>query len=89
MIKVQKSINLAFDRIKTFHKKQKNISYKMKDKFNNELSYKYLPIEKVGVYVPGGTSSYPSTVLMNCVPAIVAGVKNIYLATPCFRFKKK
>ena len=46
------------------------------------MSYKYSPIEKVGVYVPGGTASYPSTVLMNCVPAIVAGVKNIYLTTP-------
>ena len=46
------------------------------------LSYKYSSLEKVGVYVPGGTASYPSTVLMNCIPAIVAGVKNIYLATP-------
>jgi histidinol dehydrogenase len=54
----------------------------LKDKYKNELSYKYSPIEKVGVYVPGGTASYPSTVLMNCIPAIVAGVKNIYLTTP-------
>ena len=46
------------------------------------LSYKYTPLENVGVYVPGGIASYPSTVLMNCIPAIVAGVKNIYLATP-------
>ena len=49
------------------------------------LSYKYSAIESVGVYVPGGTASYPSTVLMNCVPAIVAGVKNIYLNYTCFR----
>ena len=54
----------------------------MKDKYKNELSYKYSPIENVGVYVPGGTASYPSTVLMNCIPAMVAGVKNIYLTTP-------
>ena len=54
----------------------------MKDVYKNELSYKYSPIEKIGVYVPGGTASYPSTVLMNCIPAIVAGVKNIYLTTP-------
>ena len=40
------------------------------------------PIDRVGVYVPGGTASYPSTVLMNCIPALVAGVKNIYLTTP-------
>ena len=56
--------------------------YKYKDKYQNELAYKYSPIERVGVYVPGGTASYPSTVLMNCIPALVAGVKNIYLTTP-------
>ena len=46
------------------------------------MSYKYSAIDRVGVYVPGGNASYPSTVLMNCIPAIVAGVKNIYLTTP-------
>jgi histidinol dehydrogenase len=80
--KLKKSIDLAFNRIKIFHKKQKFISFKFKDKFNNELSYKYSAIDRVGVYVPGGNASYPSTVLMNCIPAIVAGVKNIYLTTP-------
>ena len=80
--KLKKSIDLAFNRIKIFHKKQKFSSFKLQDKFKNELSYKYTAIENVGVYVPGGTASYPSTVLMNCIPAIVAGVKNIYLATP-------
>ena len=58
------------------------MSFKFRDEYKNELSYNYSPIEKVGVYVPGGTASYPSTVLMNCIPAIVAGVKNIYLTTP-------
>jgi histidinol dehydrogenase len=80
--KIKDSINLAFNRIKKFHSKQKQLQFKFKDKYKNELSYKYTPIEKVGVYVPGGTASYPSTVLMNCIPAIVAGVKNIYLTTP-------
>ena len=81
-LKVKKSIDLAYNRIKKFHSKQKISSFTFKDQFKNELSYKYSAIEKVGVYVPGGTASYPSTVLMNCIPAIVAGVKNIYLATP-------
>ncbi len=81
---LKKSIDIAYSRIKLFHLKQKKYSFKYKDKFKNELSYKYSPIESVGVYVPGGTASYPSTVLMNCIPAIVAGVKNIYLATPAF-----
>ncbi len=80
--KVKKSIDLAFNRIKKFHQKQKFSPFSFKDKYKNELSYKYSPLEKVGVYVPGGTASYPSTVLMNCIPAIVAGVKNIYLTTP-------
>lgn len=80
--KIKLSIDLAFNRIKKFHIKQKFSSFRLKDKYKNELSYKYSPIEKVGVYVPGGTASYPSTVLMNCIPAIVAGVKNIYLTTP-------
>ena len=80
--KIKKAIDLAFTRIKKFHLKQKISNFKFKDKYNNELSYKYSSIGKVGVYVPGGTASYPSTVLMNCIPAIVAGVKNIYLTTP-------
>ena len=86
-IKIKKSINLAFNRIKKFHSKQKFSSFTFKDKYNNEFSYKYSSIDKVGVYVPGGTASYPSTVLMNCIPAIVAGVKNIYLTTPCLNSK--
>ena len=80
--KIKKSIDLAYSRIKKFHLRQKFASFSFKDKYKNVLSYKYSPLEKVGVYVPGGTASYPSTVLMNCIPAIVAGVKNIYLATP-------
>ena len=80
--KTKKSIDLAFNRIKKFHSKQKFSSFTFKDKYKNILTYKYSPIEKVGVYVPGGTASYPSTVLMNCIPAIVAGVKKIYLTTP-------
>ena len=81
-IDLKKAIDLAYTRIKKFHLKQTFSAFKYKDKYNNILSYKYSPIERVGVYVPGGTASYPSTVLMNCIPAIVAGVKNIYLTTP-------
>ena len=79
---LKNSIDIAFKRIKKFHLKQKFLSFRFKDTFKNELSYNYSPIERVGVYVPGGTASYPSTVLMNCIPAIVAGVENIYLTTP-------
>ena len=85
--KVKRSIDLAFNRIKKFHSKQKFSSFILKDKYKNELSYRYSPIDKIGVYVPGGTASYPSTVLMNCIPAIVAGVRSIYLTTPALGLK--
>ena len=80
--KVKKSIDLAYSRIFKFHSKQKvkNIFYK--DKLQNKLSYKYVPIDSVGIYVPGGTASYPSSVLMNAIPAIIAGVKRIVMVNP-------
>ncbi len=85
--KIKQAIDLAYNRIRSFHTKQKFASFKFKDKYKNEISYKYSAIDKVGVYVPGGIASYPSTVLMNCIPAIVAGVKNIYLTTPSLNSK--
>ena len=80
--KVKKSIDLAYSRIFKFHSKQKvkNIFYK--DKLQNKLGYKYIPIDPVGIYVPGGTASYPSTVLMNAIPAIVAGTKKVVMVNP-------
>ena len=80
--KLKRSIDTAYTRIKKFHLEQKITPFKYKDKYNNELTYRYSSIDRVGVYVPGGTASYPSTVLMNCIPAVVAGVRNIYLTTP-------
>ena len=80
--KLKKSIDLAYKRVKTFHDRQKFLPFRLKDKYKNELSYIYSPMKQVGVYIPGGTASYPSTVLMNCIPAIVAGVKDIFLTTP-------
>ena len=75
--KVKKAIDLAYNRIYKFHSLQKfkNISYT--DKLKNKLEYKYVPIESVAIYVPGSTASYPSSVLMNAVPAIVAGSEKI------------
>ncbi len=46
------------------------------------MAYKISPLSRVGIYIPGGTASYPSSVIMNAVPAIVAGVKNITLCMP-------
>ena len=86
--KVKNAIDLAYNRIYKFHSLQKfkNISYK--DKFNNKLEYKYVPIESVAIYVPGSKVSYPSSVLMNAIPAIVAGVKRIVMINPGFKGKQ-
>ena len=80
--KVKRAIDLAYNRIYKFHsfQKFKNISYT--DNLNNKLEYKYVPIEAVAIYVPGSTASYPSSVLMNGVPAIVAGVKRLVMINP-------
>ena len=79
--KVKKAIDFAYNRILKFHSKQlknlKNIFYK--DKYNNKLEYKNIPIQSVGIYVP---SNLPSTLLMNSIPAKLAKVKRIVLATP-------
>ena len=86
--KVKKAIDLAYKRIYKFHSLQKfkNISYI--DKFKNKLEYKYLPLESVAIYVPGSTASYPSSVLMNAIPAIVAGVKRIIMINPGYKGKQ-
>ena len=85
---VKKAIDLAYERIYKFHSLQKfsNISYT--DKLNNKIYYKHVPIESVAIYVPGSTVSYPSSVLMNAIPAIVAGVKRIVMINPGYKGKQ-
>ncbi len=85
---VKKAIDIAYNRIYKFHSLQKfkNISYV--DKLQNKIEYKYLPIESVAIYVPGSTASYPSSVLMNAIPAIVAGVKRIIMINPGYKGKQ-
>jgi len=77
--KIKKSIDFAYKRIFNFHHKQKIKNIQYKDKFNNKLEYKYLPLESVGIYVP---ANLPSTLLMNAIPAKIARVKRIVLANP-------
>ena len=86
--KVKKAIDVAYSRIYKFHSLQKfrNISYV--DKFKNKLEYKYLPIDSIAIYVPGSSASYPSSVLMNAIPAIVAGVKRIIMINPGYKGKQ-
>ena len=86
--KVKQAIDAAYNRIYKFHSLQKfkNISYT--DRYKNKVDYKYVPLESVAIYVPGSTASYPSSVLMNAVPAIVAGVKRVVMINPGFRGKQ-
>ena len=86
--KVKKSIDLSFKRIMKFHSLQKFKDISYTDKFKNKLDYRYLPISSVAIYVPGSTVSYPSTVLHNAIPAIVAGVKRIVMINPGYKGKQ-
>lgn len=68
--------------IRDFHKRQKRESFVVSEKAGVMLGQKVLPIERAGLYVPGGTAAYPSSVLMNCIPAKIAGVSEICITTP-------
>ena len=72
----------AANNIREFHTMQLKDGFEMKRPDGTILGQKYTPIAKVGIYVPGGTASYPSTVLMNAIPAKVAGVGEILMTTP-------
>ena len=72
----------AKENITAFHSKQVRNSFVIYEKDGVIIGQKVMPIEKVGLYVPGGTASYPSSVLMNCVPAKIAGCSEIVMVTP-------
>ncbi|MCZ6864259.1 MAG: histidinol dehydrogenase [Candidatus Dadabacteria bacterium] len=73
----------AAKRIREFHKHKLPVENIYKDKLGNELGWLIRPIERVGLYIPGGKAAYPSTVLMTAIPAKVAGVDELVLVTPC------
>ncbi len=75
-------LNEAKENITAFHSKQVRNSFIINEKDGVIIGQKVMPIEKVGLYVPGGTASYPSSVLMNCVPAKIAGCSEIVMVTP-------
>ncbi|MED3574733.1 histidinol dehydrogenase [Cytobacillus praedii] len=75
-------IREAADNIRIYHEKQLRTSWMTTDENGSILGQKVTPLDSVGLYVPGGTAAYPSSVLMNVIPAKVAGVKRIVIATP-------
>ncbi|MGJ0392161.1 MAG: histidinol dehydrogenase [Methylocystis sp.] len=76
------ALDLALERITAFHEKQKPQDLRYRDAAGVELGWRWSPLDSVGLYVPGGTAAYPSSVLMNVVPAKVAGVKRIVMVVP-------
>jgi histidinol dehydrogenase len=76
------ALKLARDRIEVFHLRQKPKDDRFTDALGVELGHRWTAIEAVGLYVPGGTAAYPSSVLMNAVPAKVAGVPRIVMVVP-------
>ena len=75
-------LNAASENIYAFHSRQVRSNFMINEKNGVVIGQKVIPIEKVGLYVPGGTAAYPSSVLMNCIPAKLAGCSEIVMVTP-------
>jgi len=80
---IKSDLRKAATRVKSYHSKKKPVKHLYKDKLGNELGWLITPLDRVGIYVPGGKASYPSTVLMTAIAARVAGVNEIIIVTPC------
>ena len=72
----------AAERVAAFHQHQVRNSFIVNDESGIVMGQKVIPLERVGLYIPGGTAAYPSSVVMNCIPAKLAGVKEIFMVTP-------
>ncbi len=80
---LKQALEISAERIRTYHEKQKQESWLYKDSQGNTLGQQVTPLDRAGVYVPGGKAAYPSSVLMNVIPAKVAGVQEIIMVVPC------
>ncbi len=80
--KVKAALVLAYERIEAHHRRQLPRDERYTDAAGAELGHRWTPLDAVGLYVPGGKASYPSSVLMNAIPARVAGVPRIVMAVP-------
>jgi histidinol dehydrogenase len=79
---VRDAIAFAAARIRSYHERQRPADQRFTDEAGVELGWRWTPLDAVGIYVPGGRAAYPSTVLMNAVPAAAAGVGRIAMVTP-------
>ena len=80
--KLKAALHTAYDRIKAYHEKQIPKSWFEFEKNGTILGQKVSPVDRAGLYIPGGKAAYPSSLLMNAIPAIVAGVEEIVVCTP-------
>ena len=78
----REALTTARDRVRAYHEKQKQDSWQYTEADGTVLGQKITPLDRVGIYVPGGKASYPSSVLMNAMPAKVAGVREIIMVVP-------
>lgn len=76
------ALDVAARRIEDYHRRQLPADASYTDGIGARLGWRFTPLDSVGLYVPGGTASYPSSVLMNAIPAAVAGVKRLVMVTP-------
>ena len=79
---LKKSLEIAYQRIKKFHEKEIPQSFSIKGEHGDYVQRRWMPVKNAGLYIPGGRAAYPSTVLMNAIPAKVAGVKEISMVSP-------
>ncbi|MFN7055865.1 histidinol dehydrogenase [Hyphomonas sp.] len=79
---LREAIDFAHDRIAAYHAAQRPADHRFTDSAGVELGWRWTALDSVGVYVPGGRASYPSSVLMNVVPAVIAGVERIVMVAP-------
>jgi histidinol dehydrogenase len=79
---LREALETAVLRVRAYHERQVGGGFLERDPDGNTLGMRVLPLDRVGVYVPGGKASYPSTVIMNVVPAVVAGVTDVVMVTP-------
>jgi len=80
--KLKVSLHLAYERIEKYHQKQLPKSWLDFEENGTILGQKVTPVDRAGLYIPGGKAAYPSSLLMNAIPALVAGVKEIVVCTP-------
>jgi histidinol dehydrogenase len=80
-----RALRLAARRIAAFHRRQRSRSWSYRDPVGLRLGQQVTPLDRIGIYVPGGHASYPSSVLMNAIPARVAGVREVIMVSPAGR----